>query len=831
MSTHPTFRRRHAEQPFPYVPATASRHSGKRPLRVLITAGLGVSALALSLFWGTGTASAQTAAADTGSTQSATFNNVGGSQQFVVPTGVTTLSFSVSGGGGGNGAGTSDPGGSGGSGGLVTGNLPVTGGEALVLCVGPRGGDASSGYFSQTLGAGGLSGCSAKGGTGGSENDAPLITDSGTGGGGGAASSIFDPAADSLLVVAGGGGGGGGGFTSNPDTYGGNGGFGGNPAGGGDDGYNGSIGNVLRTYGYGGGGGTNSASYGGNGTDANPDPFVNNEYLAGGGGGGGGYNGGTAGGGYGGTQDSGGGGGQSWSGPTVTGVVQSHTTTSTDGQITLSWTPAPATARLASNSIGYENQLVGVTAPAGYVAITNTGSVPLTITGLAAGGANPGDFSGTFGSCSGSLAPGYACELGATFTPTAAGPRSATLLVLDSAADSPQVITLSGLGLAPATATLSSNSLAFGNQRVGTTSQTRSVSLTNNGDVPLVFDGVGVFGANPGDYTGNAGTCGATIAAHSSCQLNASFAPTTAGDRGAALLVYYEGPTSPQGVSLVGTGVTATAPTAPSGFTATAGNTQVALRWTAPSSDGGSPITGYDVFEATTSGSEKTVPVNASPLSPTASAYTATGLTNAKQYYFTVRAINSVGSSPASKEVSAVPVLPLIAPTVNMITPTSGPTGGGTTVTITGTGFTGAKKVTFGGVSATSFTVVSSTKITAISPAQGAGDHPVYVNTAGGTSAASAAATFSYVKAPVVTAISPTSGPTAGGTKVTITGTNFTKATSVKFGTVAARSFTVVSSTRISAVSPAQGASVRNVLVATAGGISGAVTADRYTYH
>jgi hypothetical protein len=83
---------------------------------------------------------------------------------------------------------------------------------------------------------------------------------------------------------------------------------------------------------------------------------------------------------------------------------------------------------------------------------------------------------------------------------------------------------------------------------------------------------------------------------------------------------------------------------------------------------------------------------------------------------------------------------------------------------------------------------------------------------------------------PTVTAISPTSGPTTGGTTVTITGTNFTGATKVLFGTVAATSYSVVSSTKITAVSPAQAATTHNIYVTTPSGTSAAVAADDYTY-
>jgi len=85
------------------------------------------------------------------------------------------------------------------------------------------------------------------------------------------------------------------------------------------------------------------------------------------------------------------------------------------------------------------------------------------------------------------------------------------------------------------------------------------------------------------------------------------------------------------------------------------------------------------------------------------------------------------------------------APAITAISPTSGPTTGGTTVTITGTGFTGATKVLFGGLAATSFSVVSSTQITAVSPAQAAATHAIAVTTPSGTSANVKADQFTYM--------------------------------------------------------------------------------------
>ena len=113
-----------------------------------------------------------------------------------------------------------------------------------------------------------------------------------------------------------------------------------------------------------------------------------------------------------------------------------------------------------------------------------------------------------------------------------------------------------------------------------------------------------------------------------------------------------------------------------------------------------------------------------------------------------------------------------------------------------GNDFNGAE---YGG--STGVVVNSATQITATSPA-GTGTVDVTVTTPGGTSATSTADQFSYVAAPTVTAVSPTSGPAAGGTSVTITGTNFTGATAVKFGATTA-TFTVTNATSISATSPA----------------------------
>ena len=118
--------------------------------------------------------------------------------------------------------------------------------------------------------------------------------------------------------------------------------------------------------------------------------------------------------------------------------------------------------------------------------------------------------------------------------------------------------------------------------------------------------------------------------------------------------------------------------------------------------------------------------------------------------------------------------------TVASVSPAAGPTDGGTAVTITGTGFTGATVVDFGPNAASGVAVnAAGTQITATSPA-GTGTVHVTVTGPGGTTTTSPADEFTYME---VTGVSPAAGPVAGGTHVTITGTGFTGANEVQFGT------------------------------------------------
>ena len=98
-----------------------------------------------------------------------------------------------------------------------------------------------------------------------------------------------------------------------------------------------------------------------------------------------------------------------------------------------------------------------------------------------------------------------------------------------------------------------------------------------------------------------------------------------------------------------------------------------------------------------------------------------------------------IGAALAATRPAAVAA----APVVTAISPLSGAGAGGTTVTVTGSGFTGATSVQFGASSASTMTIVSDTQITATSPA-GSGTVDVTVATPAGTSATSPADQFTY---------------------------------------------------------------------------------------
>jgi len=170
----------------------------------------------------------------------------------------------------------------------------------------------------------------------------------------------------------------------------------------------------------------------------------------------------------------------------------------------------------------------------------------------------------------------------------------------------------------------------------------------------------------------------------------------------------------------------------------------------------------------------------------------------------------------------------VVGPTVLSITPASGSTSGGTPVTISGANFAAGATVVIGGVAATNVSVVGSTSIQATTGARAAGAAEVTVTVDGRSSTLASAFTYVALPPPTISSISPASGSTAGGTTVTLTGTNFASGATVTIGGVAATGVTVLSSTSLRAITGARAAGAADVVVAV--GTQSATLTRGYTY-
>ncbi|HEV2352469.1 MAG TPA: SBBP repeat-containing protein, partial [Terriglobia bacterium] len=184
---------------------------------------------------------------------------------------------------------------------------------------------------------------------------------------------------------------------------------------------------------------------------------------------------------------------------------------------------AASAVSLSAPSLTFGAQNDNTTSAPQTETVTNTGTANLSISTVTLGGANAGDFATSADTCTGAtVTPARTCTVGVTFTPSAAGIRSASLIFTDNAANSPQSAGLMGTGVsAIPLAGVSPASLAFGNQNLSTTSASQPVTLSNTGTGTLTITSFATS-ANFGE-TNN---CGGKVAASASCTINVTFSPT-----------------------------------------------------------------------------------------------------------------------------------------------------------------------------------------------------------------------------------------------------------------------------------------------------------------
>ncbi|HEV2425326.1 MAG TPA: FG-GAP-like repeat-containing protein [Terriglobia bacterium] len=201
---------------------------------------------------------------------------------------------------------------------------------------------------------------------------------------------------------------------------------------------------------------------------------------------------------------------------------------------------------LTPSSLNFGTQTVGTTSSAQVATLTNGASTTLTITSIAT--------STNFvesNDCGGGLLAGGSCTISVSFKPAKSGPLTGTLTVTDSASGSPQTSSLSGTGTF---VSLSPSSLAFGSQKVNTTSPPQNITLSNKStSSSLKINGISIAGTDPTDFA-ETNNCGTSLAAGGSCSIMVTFTPTKTGARSATVSVADNGAGSPQTASLSGTG-------------------------------------------------------------------------------------------------------------------------------------------------------------------------------------------------------------------------------------------------------------------------------------
>jgi len=218
------------------------------------------------------------------------------------------------------------------------------------------------------------------------------------------------------------------------------------------------------------------------------------------------------------------------------------------------------TGQLAVNtlSLSYAAQPFGSSSAAQTVTVSNSGSAALSLSTLAIGGAQAGDYAIVVGSapCSvgASLAIGASCTVDVVFTPTvSSGTRSASLSLAAGSAGS-ATISLSGTA-APAAApivSLTPTSLAFGSVATGSSSAAQTAQLANTGTASLSISSLASTSAR---YL-LSHDCSASLAAGSSCTLTVRFAPSVTGSVAGAIGIGSNAASSPDALALSGTGVT-----------------------------------------------------------------------------------------------------------------------------------------------------------------------------------------------------------------------------------------------------------------------------------
>ncbi len=218
--------------------------------------------------------------------------------------------------------------------------------------------------------------------------------------------------------------------------------------------------------------------------------------------------------------------------------------------------PFPPDAQVAPLSLSFGTISLPETSAGQTVSITNGGEQTLNVSGISFSGANPGDF-GTNAAPTYAIAPTESVNFDVTFTPTAEGARTASLVIASDDPDGSVLVALDGTGFEPPKASVTPTAHDFGQIVVTTSSGAQTFTVENIDSQAHTLTGITLNGANPGDF-GLSGEPSLPLPMNpnDTTTIDAVFSPTTAGARTADVVFEFDGGAFSVIASLSGTGVT-----------------------------------------------------------------------------------------------------------------------------------------------------------------------------------------------------------------------------------------------------------------------------------
>jgi hypothetical protein len=235
--------------------------------------------------------------------------------------------------------------------------------------------------------------------------------------------------------------------------------------------------------------------------------------------------------------------------PSSTACVQgsalvTDTTSGKTATLTLNGCGGVPALTLSSTALTFVARNVGSTSTPQTVTLTNSGNATLAMNDISVTGVNSGDFqiSNTCPVPSGYLSVYQSCTISVTFTPSASGPRNAALVINSTSANSPQLIPLTGDGIASSGTplTLSPSSLSFTLAGVPQT-----VTVTNSSFAPVTIGNISM--SSMGSQTNN---CPQVLDAQSICNISVQITALTYANAQSGNLTIISSASSPQDVRI-----------------------------------------------------------------------------------------------------------------------------------------------------------------------------------------------------------------------------------------------------------------------------------------